>query len=239
MTRLKIVKRATKICYCCKTPMRRFYFDGRPMMACPNCSENIKYRLTKSDLPRRAYKPMSFLTINADNKPLIKDMAATLKDFLLLAKGSWLLHGHTGCGKTIHAATFGYNLIRRHGISVKFMQVSEYLNRLKQMFSGHEETSVKPLIPSLDGIPPTPEEDLLNIRKAPVLVMDDINRRYSDFELETIYDIVDFRYRNNLFTIFTAQDIELKRLPEQTSSRIQDMSYAYNLGGDNRRKCYN
>jgi DNA replication protein DnaC len=162
-------------------------------------------------------------------------MNAVLLDRSLLSKGSWFFHGNTGSGKSFHAGVFGHDLIRHHGLPLKFIQVSEYMSDLKSSFSARQ---YRDIIPSLEDPMPTSSEALLATKKSDVLIMDDLNRRYTEFEMETIYDIVDYRHRNKLFTIFTAQDPKLPMLPEETVSRITDMAHPYWLGPTNRRKGY-
>ena len=196
---------------------------------CPNCSSVVQALIEQSNLPVKANKPFSALEVTPNNQTLLSDMKAVFNKRDLLTKGSWFLYGKTGCGKTFHASVFGHQLIRMHGLAVRFIQVSEHLNNLKRLFRlrNHDEYETE-----------DPGGLLLRIKEAKVLIMDDINRRYTEFEIETLYDIIDYRYRNKLFTVFTAQTKDLEMLPEQTVSRISDMAFPYYLGGTNRRRTF-
>jgi len=133
---------------------------------------------------------------------------------------------------------------------VTYIQISDHLNTLKGLFARTSRESYadetlsmmdedwgyyrqeKERIKAGETL-----ERLLNVKSAPILIVDDLNRIYrTRFEQDYIYELTDYRYRKELFTVFTTQFRDLKEiLPEQTASRIKQMSFEYYLGETNRR----
>lgn len=226
MFRLKIAKPDIK-CPKCKVNLSKLKTER-----CPICHNRMRALLRNSGIPHQCILPFSALQETPHNKELLHDMHKTLDTPALLSKNSIFIHGRTGSGKTLHACVFGTHLIRRHFIDTAFIQVSEHLNALKRLFASQRNQGD---IPELEDNSLATSQHLLSLKKKRALIMDDINRKYTEFELETIYNIIDYRYRNKLFTIFTAQDKHLAMLPEQTSTRIAHMCQPYYLGNTNMR----
>lgn len=254
MNQLKIVSPGIKnhaSRFCSKCGAMKLLVQGDHRSECPKCYQPFKEiaesYIKESNIPPMCHKGLSGIVRNNENAEFLSDCAKALQDLSLLQKGSWFLYGRTGCGKTFHAGSFGIELIRRRLRKVKFIQAAEYLNEIKGLLTRrswqceelNDTIPIDPRWASLSRESRTVEERLTanyEIERMPILIVDDFNRKYRDgFEKERIYDIVNHRYTNRLFTIFTAQDERLSGLDEQTSSRITHMSQPYFLGPENRR----
>lgn len=216
-----------RICKPCGVEKMKHNFrrDGSYYYFCPSCFPPVDALVGESRIPPYFQKGLGALKTDKANLEAWNDLAAIVRKPSLCSKGSILLRGHTGCGKTSLACALGMGLMKRHLIRVRYISVLRYLNGLKSLM--HDYTA--------QG-----KEDLraqLEIGKVPVLIMDDFNKEeYRDgVEQDTIYDIVDYRYSNRLFTVFTAQSKAFGGLAEQTASRIIQMAEPYDLGVRNRR----
>ncbi len=214
-------------CQSCGREMRKRNInnDGSFYYFCPECFPLVHELISESNIPPLFRRVLDTLNSDKPNRDALDDLKSIARDYSLIYRGSILLWGHTGCGKTSLACALGMELMKNHVLPVRYISVLRYLNHLKTLFYDYTERGKQKL------------QEQLSIRKAPILIMDDFNKEdYREgVERDTIYDIVDHRYSNRLFTIFTAQSKAFGGLPEQTASRILQMAEPYDLGSQNRR----
>lgn len=118
------------------------------------------------------------------------------------------LSGYVGSGKTLLAAIVINELIFRHAIPAFFMKTTRSLERIRQTYNIESESYGQG----------AKIEDLLH--KVPVLVLDDLGaQKDSSWTDETLYDIIDTRYEEGLFTIITSNK-KLNDLKELAGGRI-------------------
>lgn len=138
-----------------------------------------------------------------------------------VAEGKGLyLHGNAGTGKTHLAAAIANHIIEKKRRQVVFVNHITLLNRIKQSFETGEDITAW-------------------YKKAPLLIIDDIGKsKVTDWTREVIYDIVNYRYENELSNVFTS-NYDLKALGNMigiaTVSRIGEMCYVHQFNGSDLR----
>lgn len=132
-----------------------------------------------------------------------------VRNFPNVNKGLFLW-GNPGTGKTLLSSIILTELITRHAVEGKFVKISRtFFNRLKSTFN--------------EASPTYGEANLIEREYAEVdiLVIDDFGvQRDSDWELETLYNLVDARYEALKFTIFTSNNNPFQSLKEKSQGRI-------------------
>lgn len=140
-----------------------------------------------------------------------------------------LFSGQVGCGKTFLVAAIANKLIEQE-LRVLFLVVPDLLDELRASYDPKSETS---------------EFDLLDIaRTVPFLILDDLGaHNYTDWTLNRIYSILNYRMNEQLPTVITTNlsfdEIET-HLGERTCSRLLQMCRVYRLSAeiDIRRQRY-
>lgn len=145
----------------------------------------------------------------------------SFEEFQSAGKGL-LLHGSVGTGKTFAAACVANALIDK-GIPVLMTNFSRIINRIQASFEGRQE-----YIDSLNDF------DLL--------IIDDLAaERNTEFMNETVYTIIDSRYRAGLPMIITTNLDANKMMQEQDTarkriySRILERCHPIEVKGADRR----
>lgn len=148
--------------------------------------------------------------------------ADSFKDFKKESKGL-LLYGTVGTGKTYYAACIANRLIDG-GYTVLMTNFARLTNQIQGSFNGKQE-----LIDSLN--------------KYSLLIIDDLGaERKSEFMQETVFNIIDSRYRSGLPFIITTNLTaeEIKKPQEIGYSRIYDRvlerCFPIEVSGVSRRK---
>lgn len=138
-----------------------------------------------------------------------------------VAEGKGLyIFGSAGTGKThLAAAITNYVIEEKHRQAV-FVNHITLLNRIKQSFD-------------------TGKDIVSWYKQAPLLVLDDIGKsKVTDWTREVIYDLVNYRYENELSTVFTSnysiQGLQ-PMIGPATVSRINEMCFAIEMTGTDRR----
>lgn len=161
-----------------------------------------------------------------------KFQASTLADFpkFKAVDVSLLLTGPAGTGKTHLAIALLVNDILNTpmGVSlpVAFTSMINLLSRIKATFSKSASET---------------EEDIVSyFCKVPNLYIDDIGvEQATDWALARVYQIIDYRWSNELRTVFTS-NFDLNQLAEKMdvriSSRIGGMASVISLTGADRRR---
>lgn len=135
------------------------------------------------------------------------------------------LHGEVGTGKTVIAAALTNEMVL-NGQYALFISVPDMLLFLKAAF-GRERGEY--------------ERRFETIRSAPVLVLDDLGtERPTDFTVETLWMIVDYRITRRLPVIVTSNltpEALIEQRPDYTRilSRLMGMTLSFELVGDDWR----
>ncbi len=132
-----------------------------------------------------------------------------IRNFPDVKKGLFLW-GNPGTGKTLLSSIILTELITRHAVEGRFIKISRtFFNRIKSTFN--------------ENSPTYGEADIIEREYAEtdILVIDDFGvQRDSDWELETLYNLVDARYEGLKFTVFTSNNNPFMSLKEKSQGRI-------------------
>ncbi len=152
--------------------------------------------------------PEGYPKINAGTLQFSASQFEKLDEWMSKAKGSLILHGEPGRGKTAAAITIMRFLAKFKGIPLheqKFLKTSE-LNQfwLTQGFGSHENY-----------------DNLQKLQECRVLCIDDVGvKKPSDGFLDYLYCIIDYRSdRSNLITIYST-NLDAKETIELLGPRI-------------------
>lgn len=151
-----------------------------------------------------------------------------VKNFPNIKKGLYLW-GNPGTGKTMLSAIILTELICRNAVNGRFIKISRnFLGLLKETFNTSSDNY---------GQSGKIEREL---QEVDILVIDDFGvQRDSMWEQETLYNLVDARYENEKFTIFTSNNnplTTLKNLSEgRILSRLKEMCRIMELSGEDQR----
>lgn len=158
-----------------------------------------------------------------------RDLSHTAKQYVenfkkMLEDGKGLvLYGDVGTGKTFAAACIANSLIDR-GHPCMVTNFSRLINKLSGMFEGKQAYL-----------------DMIN--KVDLLVIDDLAaERDTEYMNETVYNIIDARYRSNkpliITTNLTIEDLQNPADPKKkrTYSRLLELCIPVKVKGADRRK---
>lgn len=121
-------------------------------------------------------------------------------------KGWLLLRGKYGCGKT-HLAAAIANFTVSLGIKTLFITVPDLLDTLRYSYSGSG---------------PNFEERFEDIRKSPLLIMDDFGtQNATEWAQEKLFQIINYRYINKLPMVITT-NLDLDQIEGRIRSRLED-----------------
>jgi DNA replication protein DnaC len=202
-------------CKCGGVPPYYYYENGK-IVQC-SCREiNLKIQKIKSIYAKsgidKKYRWKFINNFEALNKASEQAKSAAydiIRDFPDVKKGLFLW-GNPGTGKTLLSSIILTELVTRHAVESKFIKISRtFFNRIKSTFN--------------ESSPTYGEGDLIEreFANVDVLVIDDFGiQRDSDWELETLYNLVDARYEALKFTIFTSNNNPLQSFKDKSQGRI-------------------
>jgi DNA replication protein DnaC len=138
--------------------------------------------------------------------------------------------GNPGTGKTLLSSIILTELITRKGVPGQLLKISRnFFQRLKASFVEGSATY---------GTSSQIERELAEID---VLVVDDFGvQKNTEWEQETLYNLVDARYEAERFTIFTSNSNPVTTFKELSQgrilSRIREMCRIMELSGEDQRE---
>jgi len=205
-----------KSCACRETMMK----IGRILEIYANSGIDKHYRWKRVD----AFKVYSEL-----GKKAKLQAYETVKKFPDVSKGLFLW-GNPGTGKTLLASIILTELIIHHAVQGRYIKISRtFFNRLKATFAEGSETY---------GMSSKIEKEFADVD---VLVVDDFGvQRDTEWEQETLYNLVDARYEGEKFTVFTSNKNPHEEFKDLSGgrvlSRIKEMTVIMELSGKDQRE---
>jgi len=128
------------------------------------------------------------------------------RQFSQSLNGWVLLQGPYGCGKTHLAAAIG-NFAVSMGVPTLFLTIPDLLDTLRFAYDSPDTTF---------------EERFEEIRKAPLLILDDFGtQNATPWAQEKLFQIINFRYINRLPLVVTT-NMALEEIEARISSRLRD-----------------
>lgn len=186
-------------CKCNRTPPY-YYYDNDRIVECP-CREismkidRIKMLYSRAGIEKKnKWKFINNYEVNNKSTEDAKKAAYDIiRNFPNVDKGLFLW-GPPGTGKTFLSSIILTEIIIRKAIEGKMVKISrQFFNRIKSTFN--------------ENSPDFGDAQMIEKEFAEVdmLVIDDFGvQRDSEWELETLYNLVDSRYEAQKFTIFTS-----------------------------------
>jgi DNA replication protein DnaC len=203
------------VCKCGGVAPYYYYKDGK-ILQCPCREINLKIEKIKSiysksgiDKKFRWKYINNYEVLNKQTEQAKSAAYDIIRNFPDVQKGLFLW-GNPGTGKTLLSGIILTELITRYAVEGKFVKISRnFFNRIKSTFN--------------ESSPSYGEADLIEREYAEVdvLVIDDFGvQRDSEWELETLYNLVDARYEALKFTIFTSNINPNNSLKDKSNGRI-------------------
>jgi DNA replication protein DnaC len=168
------------------------------------------FRLSRLDELREltfdSFKPRGRPNLPAYNQESLQQAFNLCRDFAHQPGGWLLLQGGYGCGKT-HLAAAVANEAVGLGVPTLFLTVPDLLDLLRASYDSEDVTF---------------EERFLQIRSAPLLVLDDFGTQSAtEWAREKLFQILNYRYINHLPLVVTT-NLSLEEIDGRMRSRLVD-----------------
>lgn len=181
--------------------------------------KDAKARIEKSGLARE-FRTKSFENYITCNNDQLTDAKKTAMNFVeainadeIEESPSLMLCGQVGAGKTHLGTACSVKLIEK-GVAVVYMGYREEMTSLKAIVTNQEEYT----------------REINRYKKAKVLFIDDfLKGKITEADINVIYEIVNYRYNNNLPVILSTEKSlnDLINFDEAISSRLVEMCKGY------------
>lgn len=184
------------------------------------CEERQEKIFKDANLGER-FKYRTFDNFEREKQQEAYDKAiAYVSNFKAYTGKGLLFLGTVGTGKT-HLAAAITHYMAEHGVGVKFGNIVDIFESARNAYS-------------------TDEDIIKDIKKYPLLVIDDLGKeRSTEWTKEKLYEIVNYRYERCLPMVFTtnltSDELE-ERLGDATMSRIREMCTPIKMVGKDMRK---
>lgn len=179
---------------------------------CQNAKE-IKNLVEISSIPKRFLnKTVSEYIVEDELGKLLKENVVSyvngFKEYKEKGTGLYIYSAEKGTGKTHLACAIGIALINAYKEKVKFVTLSDLLIKLKSSFENDNE------------------KELNKYRKTDLLIIDDIGtEKITKWVEEMIFNIIDYREKNMLPTIYTSNcKVKELKYDDRVKSRIMGNS---------------
>ena len=212
-----------------------YYMDAGRIMDCPCRDVRIRIQRIKQIYGNSGIEKKflwkflgDFKTTNKLANDAKTAAFSIARDFPNVKKGLFLW-GNPGTGKTMLSTIILTELICRNAIEGRFVKISRnFFNLLKESFNSSSDNYGQSA-----GIQ-------RELHEVDVLVLDDFGVQIkSPWAHETLYNLVDARYENEKFTIFTSNHNPLKTYADLSEgrvlSRLREMCRIMELSGDDYR----
>ncbi len=155
----------------------------------------------------------------ADAKKMVNQYIMQYEQFRNKGIGLYIYSGTKGSGKTMLACCLINEIAKRYKGSIKFINVLDFLDMTKKGFNGESEENAY-------------------IRKAGLLVLDDIGVQMSKEWIDTVfYQLINDRYVNRLPTVYTSNvPIESLRMDDRITDRIESTTFVVKLPEESVRR---
>lgn len=154
------------------------------------------------------FEPQGRIGINAKQAQALEYAFKQAKHYAETMEGWLLITGDYGTGKTHLAAAIANQAVEL-GLPSIFITVPDLLDSLRYTFGGENESF---------------EQRFTEIRKAPLLVLDDFGtQNATEWAQEKLFQIINFRYSNQLPLVVTS-NLSLGQMDGRLSSRLSDPS---------------
>lgn len=169
-----------------------------------------------------SFNPHGRLGLGEQQKESIERAYNQARSYAESLQGWLLIQGRYGVGKT-HIAAAIANACALRGIPTLFLTVPDLLDTLRFAFSAEDTTF---------------EERFEEIRKAPLLIMDDFGTQSAtEWAREKLFQILNYRYINDLPLVVTT-NLALEEIEGRIRSRLSDpdrVAHIYIQAPDYRR----
>lgn len=158
--------------------------------------------------------------MNADKeKELVTNYITKYPRFKEMGMGLYIHSGTKGSGKTMLACCLLNEIAQRYTVSMKFVNILDFLEMTKKGFNGENE-------------------EVNAVRSAGLLVLDDIGVQMSREWIETVlYHLINERYINRRPTIYTSNiPLEHLQIDDRITDRIESLTFPVNLPEESIRR---
>lgn len=191
----------------CQPPYSVYDEEANCVKPCP-CGKAQKAQI--DSLVRLSKIPLKYLgefalDKNESSAIAMEEMRKTVENFPH-SRGIYF-HGPKGSGKTTLATRLGLKLIKTKNAQVRYCKIErDYLGALRDSFEKKVEITEKEIFNSF--------------AKVPVLILDDFGvEKQTEWSTSKIYDLIDYRYENELLTIVTS-NLALSDFTEMSQGRV-------------------